>query len=65
MEWINVSDRMPEDGRYVLVFNHEDGVQKITFFFAYGQWWDASEDGYGVHKDHFTHWMPLPTQPTK
>ncbi|WP_312131903.1 DUF551 domain-containing protein [Leclercia sp.] len=65
MEWIKTADRMPDDGRYVLVFHPGDGVQKITFFFAYGKWWDAAEDDYGVHKDYFTHWMPLPPPPTE
>ncbi|ENV0480672.1 DUF551 domain-containing protein [Salmonella enterica] len=61
--WIPVSERMPEDGEHVIVFHPKDGVMQITFFFAYGKWWDAAEDDGGLSKSYFTHWMPLPAPP--
>lgn len=61
--WIPVSERMPEDGEHVIVFHPRDGVMQITFFFAYGKWWDAAEDDGGLAKSYFTHWMPLPAAP--
>ncbi|EDV2893487.1 DUF550 domain-containing protein [Salmonella enterica] len=61
--WISCSERMPEDGEHVIVFHPRDGVMQITFFFAYGQWWDAAEDDGGLAKSYFTHWMPLPEPP--
>jgi len=62
-EWIPCSERMPEDGEHVIVFHPGDGVMQITFFFAYGKWWDAAEDDSGRAKSYFTHWMPLPAPP--
>lgn len=61
--WIPVSERMPEDGEHVIVFHPRDGVMQITFFFAYGKWWDAAEDEGGLAKSYFTHWQPLPAAP--
>jgi len=61
--WTPVSERMPEDGEHVIVFHPGDGVMQITFFFAYGKWWDAAEDDSGRDKYYFTHWMPLPAAP--
>lgn len=61
--WIPVSERLPEDGEHVIVFHPGDGVMQITFFFAYGKWWDAAEDDSGRDKYYFTHWMPLPAAP--
>jgi len=61
--WIPVSERMPEDGEHVIVFHPRDGVMQITFFFAYGKWWDAEENDGGLSKSYFTHWMPLPAAP--
>ncbi|ENL2915679.1 DUF551 domain-containing protein [Salmonella enterica] len=63
--WIPVSERMPEDGEHVIVFHPRDGVMQITFFFAYGKWWDAAEDEGGLAKSYFTHWQPLPAAPQK
>ncbi|EAT0590008.1 DUF551 domain-containing protein [Salmonella enterica] len=61
--WTPVSERMPEDGEHVIVFHPRDGVMQITFFFAYGKWWDAEENDGGLSKSYFTHWLPLPAAP--
>ena len=61
--WIPVSERMPEDGEHAIVFHPRDGVMQITFFFAYGKWWDSQEDDGGIPKSYFTHWQPLPAAP--
>lgn len=58
-EWISVTDRMPDDGTIVIVY--EPGHDT---YYA----WFCAEDG-GLFRDdqgfswHPSHWMPLPEPP--
>ena len=54
--WISVNDRLPERGRFVLVYDFCTGVQCGV---NYGDIWDF---GYGISRN-VTHWEPLPKPP--
>ena len=56
-EWISVADMMPQIGDHVLIFDN-DGAGVGTYN---GKYW--ATDGFICHA--VTHWMPLPTPPTK
>jgi hypothetical protein len=65
--WIPVSERLPDDGKEVLVSVDENcddcGLHVCVFD---GEAWRRSEAGYIKWKTfHFgvTHWMPLPEPP--
>lgn len=61
--WVQVSDRLPPDGEYVLWWNPKDGYLKYRL---------AARDGNGLDWGGdllepiaaFTHWRPLPGPPT-
>lgn len=61
-QWIKCSDRMPEEGKEVLLVMKTWGKNKemhIGFFDSKMKWWQA---GSGVIKNEYvTHWMPLPS----
>lgn len=61
-KWIPCSERPPEDGQDVLIW---DNIDKTSFTGHY-VWCDGwTVDGYAVNRFHFdiTHWMPLPEPP--
>lgn len=53
-DWINVEDRHPEDGEYILVVR-DVGERLITDTYNWDRWWKMN---------NVTHWMPLPEPPT-
>ena len=55
-QWISVTDRLPEDEEYVLIFT-AGGSVLLGFYDSDG--WDTLE-GY---LREVTHWMPLPEAP--
>ena len=55
-EWISINDKLPEKGRFVLVYDFCTGVQCGV---NYGDIWDF---GYGISRN-VTHWQPLPEPP--
>ena len=57
-EWISINDKLPEKGRYVLVYDCCTGVQCGV---NYGDIWDF---GYGISRN-VTHWKPLPEPPER
>lgn len=63
-EWINVKDRLPEDGQQVWTYFLPD---KDMYFAIYqdGKWWDfRNDESKGCeYTVKVTHWMPLPTPP--
>lgn len=60
MEWIKVTDRLPEQNR-VLVFR-SFGIQ-YTAWFNNGDFYDTLGDILTGKSIEITHWMPLPEPP--
>lgn len=67
MKWINIEDRFPESGQYVLT---------LKIFLNESGWTDASyhiDRGYHINNDKFVwddggktiYWRPLPEKPNK
>ena len=50
-EWISVDDRLPDVGKFVLIYNEINGVRM--------DYHDGATFGYY----DVTHWMPLPNPP--
>lgn len=48
--WISVKDRLPEYGRYVLVYSADDDFMTVEARHHFGLF-------------QITHWMPLPEPP--
>lgn len=66
--WILVSERLPEEGERVLVWNGADHPTHVATFTIGGRPGDRwfYDDGYGDPDcwiDGVTHWMPLPAAP--
>ena len=58
--WIPVSERLPEDGDFVLIWDEMNGVYIAEHSKQVPQW---AADGYyrhGTSYKYITHWMPLP-----
>lgn len=56
-QWIPVTEKLPEQGQEVIVY--DGGVQKPKVF-AY-QFWNEEYDSWA----RVTHWMPLPQAPSE
>ena len=57
-QWIAVTERLPELGRYVLVY--EAGTSTADIYIDF-----LADEAYWSDTDHVTHWMPLPEPPTE
>lgn len=55
-QWIKCSDRLPDNGEVVIVFN--SSIRKSMF----GQF-IIFDDGTKMYSDNITHWMPMPEAP--
>lgn len=64
-EWIKCSERMPENGKTVLVVIKEDGYTDICVGETFGEcnWMISGEFWYEKSDPAITHWMPLPEIP--
>ncbi len=68
MEWINVKDKLPTHGVFVLIT-----LAKREYYFKYiriaqrfeNSWFNESGQNCIVGKVDVTHWMPLPEPPTE
>ena len=64
-KWIPVSERVPEDGKFIIVANfdknHTPRVVKRKALVVEEFWGIAT--GYYAHGQQVTHWMPLPEPP--
>ena len=59
-DWISVKDRLPEEGRFVLVFCerfHNSSPMFVSRRLDFNYWGGLGRD-FGI-----THWMPLPEPP--
>lgn len=68
-DWIDVRDRMPEPGQFVLAHGPAcagwvGGPNTAVFRWYDGDWWDANMDAEQCHSTLVTHWMPLPGAPS-
>ena len=62
-QWIPMAERLPEEGKFVLVYGdlypnkHDGGVIAVSKRMDWNYW-----QGFGRERD-ITHWMPLPEPP--
>ena len=62
-KWIPVTERLPEEGKFVLVYGdlypnkHDGGVIAVSKRMDWNYW-----QGFGRERN-ITHWMPLPEPP--
>jgi hypothetical protein len=61
MEWIKVSDKLPEFSRTVLLYWNE--VICIGSCEEYGDGYQFTDGHIDDTYDYVTHWMPLPEPP--
>lgn len=63
--WIKCSEKMPENGKSVLVVIAQDGYTDICVGETYGEgnWMISGEFWYEKSDPAITHWMPLPELP--
>lgn len=64
-KWIPVTERLPEEGKFVLVYGdlypnkHDGGVIAVSKRMDWNYW-----QGFGRERN-ITHWMPLPQPPVE
>lgn len=65
MNWIKCSEKMPENGKSVLVVIKDDGYTDICVgeTFGGGNWPINGEHWYEKSDPAITHWMSLPELP--
>ena len=62
--WIPVSERLPEDETWVLIWEEGNGVGIAKHILHMPLW--TTSDGYNIRDRNYsrvTHWMPLPSAP--
>lgn len=61
--WIPVSERLPEEGQSVIVYDRiASGCEVVTYGSGEWKYWEFHHS-VKFFKDIFTHWMPLPQPP--
>lgn len=65
LEWINVKDRLPDDGRGVLttIFRkkvNEYFVKELHYNYVMGEWLDDDSENIENYEWQVTHWAELP-----
>ena len=60
MEWIKVSDELPEENQGVITY---DGAVWSAMY-AVNEFWTIDQNGLAI-VDVVTHWMPMPKPPTE
>lgn len=57
-EWISVKDRLPENGKCVLLYSESGGVAEGALSMGFFRQWR-----WNCKLDDVTHWIPLPSPP--
>ena len=69
MEWIKLSDEIPEDFKNVLVYLHEDESIWSAYFnresLKFQTYYYEDKIGEDIPTEKITHWMPFPDKPKK
>ena len=60
-KWININDKMPEDGKKVLF---SDGISiMVGWYNADKEYWELTDADMIAYAQDVTHWMTLPEPP--
>ena len=62
-EWIPVTERLPEGGKPVLVYNRDYSYEPVMEATLYEEGWLTKFDFDPWENDGISHWMPLPEPP--
>jgi len=60
--WVSVEDRTPNDGALVIVADKDGRVMASAYNDEFAGEWHFEQGP--SHRDHFTHWRPLPEGPS-
>lgn len=65
IEWIPVTERVPDEGQECLVYsqNTDDDFGRFAARWHGGMW--ITNGGIRFNRVHMSHWMPLPPLPEK
>jgi hypothetical protein len=63
MNWIKCSERMPDEGVSVLVWQDYPPCCWTAHMEDDGEYQTWHEEGDGYQLGHITHWMPIPDPP--
>lgn len=67
MNWINVQESLPEEGRKVLTIDARGPIELVEYRIDYIILFDEGEHiwacRYDREQNEVTHWMPLPEPP--
>jgi len=67
LQWIPVTERLPEEGRRVLVYEKPELVvvaEMHSISVSHGVFW-STDNGHTPYSVFPSHWMPLPAPPTE
>ena len=62
-KWIPVTERLPEGGKPVLVYNRDYSYEPVMEATLYEEGWLTKFDFDPWENDEISHWMPLPEPP--
>jgi uncharacterized protein DUF551 len=68
MKWISISDKLPEVGKLILVFDDLEKEIRFQLMEADNQFYYYNYsfgEEYAYEPGRITHWMPLPNQPER
>jgi hypothetical protein len=66
--WINVKEKLPENGEHVLIAHEEYSGGVVSGYFSHGNFYDSygqKISGESFNNIDVTHWQPSPERPKK